>query len=277
LKIGSALPRLLDRKYPTVKPSYPLLTVLYLLRIQDVPAVPINEDGFSRRAVFGFSILPQLVELTPKNFDKYLEGPCESASVELGCFGMNEDLETLLEGFKKTKMGVCLVSGKVKGETRISLVSLVDLLRLYKTKQLQSDMVVADVASPILGMPGRSSIREALGAMFRLKQRRVFISGEQMYISDRSIIEKFLSPASLVRDRDEPNVGVLDARIDGLKKIAPIEVTAKASLHLAALHLRSEWGPCLKIVGREVVVTPWDLIMKPWEAGRLAISAKPKG
>ena len=54
MKIGSALPRLLERSYPTVRPSYPLLTVLYLLRIQDIAAVPIVEDGTNRRAVFGF-------------------------------------------------------------------------------------------------------------------------------------------------------------------------------------------------------------------------------
>jgi hypothetical protein len=275
MKIGTALPRLLERKYPIIRPSYPLLTVLYLLRIQDMAAVPITEDGKSRRAVFGYSTLPKLIELTPKNFDAYLEGPCERASEELGCFSMNDEVETLLDGFKKRRLGVSLVNGKVGGEERISLVTLVDLLRLYKTKHLASDMHTGDVASPILSMPGRSSVREALQAMFKLRQRRVFITGERMYISDRSIIERFLGPASLIRDRDAPDTGVLDARIDGLKKTAPIEVTSRASLQSAALRLRSEWGPCLIVKDRNVVVTPWDVIMKPWEAGRLTLSAHP--
>ncbi len=275
MKIESALPRLLERKYPIIKPSYPLLTVLYLLRIQDVAAVPISEDGSRRRAVFGFSILPKLMELTPKNFDAYLEGPCESASVDLDCFSMNDEVETLLEGFKWRNLGVSLVCGKVGDEKRTSLVTLVDLLRLYKTKQLTTDMSANDVASPILAMPGRSSVRDALQTMFRLRQRRVFITGELMYISDRSIIEHFLSPASLIRDRHEPDGALLDGRIDGLKKTAPIEVTPRASLQSAALRLRSEWGPCLIIKDKGVVVTPWDVIMKPWEAGRLTIRAHP--
>jgi hypothetical protein len=276
LKIGSALPRLLERKYPIVKPSYPLLTVLYLLRIQDMAAVPVTEDGTKRRAVFGFSILPKLIELTPKNFDAYLQGPCERASEDLGCFTMNDDVETLLDEFKKRRLGVSLVCGEVRGEERTSLVTLVDLLRLYKTKHFTTDMSAVDVASPILAMPGRSSVREALQTMFRLRQRRVFISGEPMYISDRSIIERYLSPASLIRDRDGPDTGVLDGRIDGLKKTAPIEVALRTSLQSAAIRLRSEWGPCLLIKDKGAVVTPWDVIMKPWEAGRLTIRARPQ-
>jgi len=274
LKIGSALPRLLERRYPTVRPTYPLLTVLYLLRIQDIMAVPITDNGNNRRAVFGFSILPKLVTLTAKNFDQYLAGPCEQGSDELDSFGMDDDVEKLLESFKKTKLGVALVNGKVKGESRTSFVSLVDLLRLYKTKQMESDMVVEEVASPLLSMPGRSSVREAVKTMFKLRQRKVFIAGERMFVSDRSIVDRFLSPASLVRVPGEREGLALDARIDTLKKTAPIEVAARTSLHAAALQLRREWGPCLTIQDRDAVVTPWDVIMKPWESGRLTIRAR---
>ncbi|MGA2664608.1 MAG: hypothetical protein ABSF83_06675, partial [Nitrososphaerales archaeon] len=61
MKIGSAFPRILDRWYPTIRPTYPLLTVLNLLRMQDVAAVPLDEGSDSRRAVFGFSSLPKLL------------------------------------------------------------------------------------------------------------------------------------------------------------------------------------------------------------------------
>ena len=274
MKIGSALPRLLERRFPTVRPSYPLLTVLYLLRIQDIAAVPIVEDGTSRRAVFGFSILPKLIDLTPKTFEDYLEGPCEQASDELDYFSMDDDVEKLLEAFNRSKLGVSLVNGKVKGEHRTSLVGLVDLLRLYKTKQFASDMIVDEVGSPIVALPGRSPVREAVQTMFKLRQRRIFISGERKYISDRSIIESVLSPASLVRSPGEREVPALDARIDALKKTAPMEVDEGASMQSAAIRLRSEWGPCLTIHGKDVIVTPWDVIMKPWEAGRLTINSR---
>jgi hypothetical protein len=188
---------------------------------------------------------------------------------------MDDDVETLLDCFQKQKFGVSLVHGRVKGEERTSLVSLADLLRLYKTKHLASDMVVQEVASPIVAMPGRSTVKEAVRTMFKLRQRSVFISGERMYISDRSIVERVLSPASLVQDPSEPEVPALDARIDSLRKTAPIEVSAGSSLHSAALRLRTNRGPCLSIQGKDAVVTTWDVIMKPWQAGKLTLSARP--
>ena len=275
MKIGAALPRLLERKFPTVRPSYPLLTVLYLLRVAEIAAVPITEDGSTRRAVFGFSILPKLIELAPKNFEEYLGGPCERASEELAFFKTDDDIETLLDGFKHSHLGVAIVAGKIGGRERTSLVTLADLLRLYKTKQFASDLLAGEVASPIFSMPGRSTVREAVKTMFKLRQRRVFIDGESTYISDRSIIERVLSPASLVRDRDEPDVAILDTRIDFLKKTAPIEITSRAKVQSAALRLRSDWGPCLIVKGKREVLTPWDVIMKPWEAGRLTIRSRP--
>jgi len=110
--------------------------------------------------------------------------------------------------------------------------------------------------------------------MFRLRQRKVFIVGERMYISDRSIVDRVLSPTSLVRAPGEREIPALDVQIDGLKKFAPIEVAEGMSVHTAALRLRNEWGPCLAIQGKDVVLTPWDVIMKPWEAGRLEIRAQ---
>ncbi len=276
MKIGSAIPRLLERKYPTVRPSYPLLTVLYLLRIQDIPAVPIVGDGKAPRAVFGFSVLPKMMDLTPKTFDAYLSGPCEAASDELESFSMDDDVEDLLESFERTKLGVSLVSGKARGQPHATLVTLVDLLRLYKTRQFTSDMLVEEVGSPIVALPGKTSVRDAVQTMFRLKVRRVFISGERMYISDRSIVERVLSPASLVRSAGEEGIGALKAEIETLKKTSPIEVQKGTSLQSAALRLRSDWGPCLTVQGEDRVLTPWDVIMKPWAAERLTIRSQPR-
>lgn len=274
MKIGSALPRLLERRYPTIKPSYPLLTVLYLLRIQDLAAVPIAANGKGPRAIFGFSVLPKLMDLNSKSIDQYLAGPCGAASDELESFAMDDQIEDLLESFQRSRRGVSLVSGKIRGESHTTLVSLVDLLRLYKTKQFESDMVVDQVGSTIITLPGKTSVRSAVQTMFKLKVRRVFISGERTYISDRSIVERVLSPASLVQTPGDKEMGAFEARIETLKKSLPIEVPSRSSLQAAAFKLRSEWGPCLTIQDEDVVVTPWDVIMKPWNAGRLKMRAR---
>jgi hypothetical protein len=143
----------------------------------DVAAVPLSEGLTSRRAVFGYSSLPKLMNLSPAAFDEFLDGPCERGAEKLDSFGLEDDVEKLLEAFKKRKLGFSLVNGKVRGEPRTILVSLVDIMGLYKTKQITSDMLVGEVSSPIFSMAGKSSIREALSAMFRLTHRTVFISG----------------------------------------------------------------------------------------------------
>jgi len=101
VKIGSAFPHLLEKKYPSVKPAYPLLSVLNLLRMNDISAVPLDEGAASSRAVSGFSCLPKLMKMSPKSYEKFLEGPCEQGSSTLDSFGVEDDLENVLEALKK--------------------------------------------------------------------------------------------------------------------------------------------------------------------------------
>lgn len=254
----------MERRYPTVKPSYSLLSVLYLLRMEDVAAVPLSEGPTSRRAVFGFSSLPKLMNLSPEAFDEFLEGPCERGSEKLDSFSLDDDVEMLLEAFKKRKLGFSLVNCNVRGEPRTILVSLIDLLGLYGTEQATTDMLVGEVGSPIFSMPGRTSIREALLAMFRLTHRTVFISGQRRYISDRTIIDRVLGPATLETLREGAKTDTLEAQIGSLERMTPIEVGARTSMHAAALRL-GDWGPCLAIRDGDSVVTAWDVVMKPWK------------
>jgi len=275
VKIGSAFPSLLAKGRLPIKPTYPLLTVLNLLRMNDIAAVPLFEGPTDRRAVSGFSCLPMIMKMSKKAFQSFLEGPCERGSTELDSFGLDDDLESLLETFKKRRLGISLVSGPVDGELCVSLLSLNDLLSLYQTKQFSSDLVVEDVASPIFSLPGRTTVRKALATMLRLSHRTVFISGDRKYISDRTIIDRIFDPSFLDPFHDGPLKRAFDTQIGSLIKTAPIEVGARTSLKAAALQVRSKWVTSLTIRSREEVVTPWDLIMKPWQGGNLTIRPRP--
>jgi len=274
LKIGAAFPRILDRWYPTIRPTYPLLTILNLLRMEDVAAVPLAEGPESRRAVFGFSSLPKLLKLPPESFDEFLEGPCERASDSLESVSVDDELDALLAAFKKRKLGLCFVRGRVNDEMATSLLSLNDVLRLYKTKRISSRLHVEDVASKISSMPESTPIRQALPAMFRLRHRTVFLSEKRRYVSDRSVIDRVFSPDSLERLRERSEDGVLDASIGSLQQLAPMEVAATTGLQAAAAHIKSDWGPCLTIQDANLLVTAWDIVMKPWDAGLLTISPR---
>lgn len=110
MKIKQAFPGILDRKYPVVKGEYPLLTVLYLLRMKDVDAVPISPVTKDRaRAVFGRSSLPRFLNPDPRKFADLLSGPCEAASDELSLVTVDDDLESLLRAFESSRLGFAFV------------------------------------------------------------------------------------------------------------------------------------------------------------------------
>jgi hypothetical protein len=271
LKIGSAFPRILERRYPLVRPEYPLLTILYLLRMKEVDAVPITyADEKKNRAVFGFSSLPRFMALGPRHFGSLLNEPCEDVSEDLAYLGVDEDLESLLDAFGSRRLGFALVHGVGKDRDRRSLVSLTDVLGLYLRKVIRARMKVEEVSTPTFSMPGSASIRSALGEMFRHRYRRVFVSGRE-FVSDRSVLSYVFSPVSLDRlgqDRD-----VLSTPIDSLEMTSAITVSPGTSLMTAALKLRVDRGQCLLMSGGRVA-TPWDIVMKPWQSGKLAVGQR---
>ncbi len=270
MRLDSAFPHAFDRQYAVVRPSYPLITVLYLLKIQELAAVPLTSGKRDEnRAVFGFSCLEKLVKLGPARFASLLRKPCEGAADELDCLTTDQQLSELLGSFKARRLG-CAVVRTPGPYGRRTLVALSDVLRLYEKGLIKTDMVTEDVASPIFSMRGSSTIREALQAMFRHKFRRVFISDDGRYISERTVINYILNPLALVGLDEEPPADHLAAPISRLGTVAPIPIGPRLSLSAAASKLRKRGGECL-IMNGDAVVTPWDLVMKPWVSGRLTI------
>lgn len=265
MRVRQAFPQVLERRYPTVKPDYSLLTVLYLLRMQDVDAVPISPLAQkSPRAVFGYSTLPRMVNMAPKEFEQFLNGPCVEASSELAAVKLDDDLEDLLRAFDSKKLGFAVV--RATGPARASLVTLADFLGLYAKGALRTTLTARQVASKVVPMPGSTTIREALKAMIARRQRRVFISGKGTFVSDRSIMHHLFSPMILedVTGKED----VLSEPIDRIEQLSPARVKPTASLPTAAKALLKDRGGCLT-AGEGTVVTPWDLVMKAWKVGAL--------
>ena len=269
MQIRSAFPRILDREYPVVKPEYPLLTVLYLLRMKEVEAVPLAQSGKGEgRAVFGYSSLVNLLSMGPKRFGAFLKEPCRTTAVPLGSVGMDQDLGSLLDAFGAKRLGCAMVRGP---DNRRSLVTLADILDLYVNGSLSTKMRIEDVATPIFSVPGKTPIRDAVRGMFSHRYRRVFISGEDRYVSDRSIMEHLFSPMVLEDIAENPDKDFLATPIERLERIAPMPVGPLTTFKAAARKLAANRGQCLVVNGNEVI-TQWDLVMKPWLAGKLTIS-----
>lgn len=269
--VDSVFPRILDRRYAVVRPNFPLITVLYLLKLQELAAVPLTSDNRNEsRAVFGFSCLEQMVKMGPERFASFLQEPCERAANQLNFLTTDRDLGDLLDSFSTRRTGFVVVRAPDSNGRR-SLVTLADVLKLYANRTIRTDLMTQDVASSIFPMPGSASVREALQAMLDHHYRRVFVSEDGCYISDRTIMDHILDPWALAELQEDPRQDSLATPIDELWSVSPIPVGHRVNLRDAAMKLREHRGGCLVTQGGKVI-TPWDLVMKPWLSGELVIA-----
>lgn len=266
MKITEAVPEIFKRTYPILEPGTQMLLAVSLLRFHQIDALPIGLKPQQRNyfAVSGYSCLSSLLGTNPKNYRKFLEMPCERASLKLATIRHDETLESLFQLFGKTRFGFAWIKSPQMG----AFVSLRDIVALYGNDSIQSDLKVGEVASPIFSMPKGSTLKQVLKEMFEHHFRRIFIDGQHNLVTDRRIIGYIFSSARLNTTFEHPET-LLDANLGDLEKMEPIRISSKASLKTAALSMKDSSEECL--ICEEGVVTPWDLIMKPREMKRLKI------
>lgn len=266
MKIGEALPHIFNRTYPVLEPGTQMLLAVSLLRFHQIDALPIGfKPGQKKKfAVFGFSCLSRLQETPPKEYARFLEQPCETASLQLSTVDVDDTIVSLLEVFEKTKFGFSWVeSARIGG-----FASLRDLLELYQNGVLDTTMTVEQVASPIFSLPSKTQLKSVLQEMFNHRFRRMFIKGENTLVTDRRIIGYVFSSSRLSDTSVHPE-RLLDASLGDLEKVEPIPINGKTSIKKAALAMKDAVEECL--ICDKGVVTPWDLVMKPKMNGRLMI------
>lgn len=266
MKIGEALPHIFNRTYPVLEPGTQMLLAVSLLRFHQIDALPIGfkPDQKKKFAVFGFSCLAKLQDTPPKEYARFLEQPCESASLELSTIDVNDTIENLLDGFEKTRFGFSWVESARLG----GFASLRDLLELYRNGILYTTMTVEQVASPIYSLPSKTQIKSVLQEMFNHRFRRMFVEGKNTIVTDRRIIG-YLFSSSRLSDASRQPEKLLDASLGDLETIEPNPIEGKTSINQAALAMKDAVEECL--VCDKGVVTPWDLVMKPMLSGRLVI------
>ncbi len=267
MKIDEALPEIFARSYPVLEPSTKLLLALSLLRFHQIDALPLSIQRGQRTnlAVMGYSCLSNLLDTNPEEYGKYLEQPCKKVAQELATLPSGEELTELLELFRKSKFGFALIRGldEIGG-----LASLRDLLAFYGDGLFSTDLTIGEVASPIFKMPGSESLKNALHAMFERRFRRIFVSETGGIVSDRSIIGYIFSSKRLNQIASAPET-MLDATLNNVEKLKPQTISSKASIKIGANIIKSRIEECL--VCEKGVLTPWDLIVKPFEMDKLRI------
>ncbi len=274
MKIRDALPRIFQKAYPAIDPKTEILPAMSLLRFHEIDALPLAfEPGSSRtkdrqKAVYGFSSLARLMLLKPKDIASFLKKPCEVASEPIASVSADRDMSSLLDTYARTRFGFARVEDKKKVG---ALAGLTDLLELYETGGLATELNAVDVGTPIVSVKADTPLRNALQMMFEKRHRRIFISGGREFVSDRTIIDHIFSPGilSAMANRGDD---VLNIPVSSVGMLSAKEVEEDTPLADAAKELRAQHaGQCLVFDGH--VVTPWDIVMKPWNQGALKLAS----
>ena len=246
-----------------------MIAAISLLRFHEIDVLPLeSESGVIRRGILGFSILSRLMALGLEAWASFLDKPCGDAAEELPAVGVDDPLEELLDTFMKRMFGFAVVHG---GEEMSGLLGLTDVLSLYERHMIGTDLVAEDVATPMFSMPPDTTLRQAVRAMFEHRHRRIFVydnGGAAAFVSDRDIIGHMFNPLTLSR-MARGSEDALDLPIGEMKLRRPMKVASGTLLKALAPSLVSMRGQCFLSDGK--VVTPWDIVMKPWAKNALRI------
>jgi CBS domain-containing protein len=242
-----------------------------LLRFHSIEAAMMLVDegrpvevGGKVAFVSGYPILTKLQSTDPRESYRALFEPCQNTTVAVEQLKSADTLRDLLAAFQKGRFGFAAV----KEGTMFATVGLGDALGLYASGALKSDLTAREVASTPAGVERETTVRGALGVMLERRIRRVFIQGTAKFVSDREMISYIFSPRRLQETKESPET-MLEDPLTEVDPADAVEIEGDAPLAEAAPLLARSQGGALICDGG--LVTPWDLVMKPFASGRLHV------
>lgn len=275
--LEQSFPALFSRSQPAIEKESPLVFAASLLRFHSVEAAMILVDEtrpmkIGPRVAFvgGYSVLATLQRTKPELSYKELFAPSERSAIAVPPIAASRGLSELLAVFQGSRFGFTAIT---KGEM-FAMVGLSDVLPLYEEGVLGTDLLVRDVASQPVAVGGHTSVREAMRLMFERRIRRVFVKGAKAFVSDREIVSSIFSPKKLREVRRSPE-SLLEGDLLDMGPVESVEVEGDMPLKEAApLLVRSQGGALTCEAG---IVSPWDVVMKPFVAGRLSMERPATG
>jgi hypothetical protein len=216
-------------------------------------------------ALGGYSFLDRFVKTKPKDYADLLRTPSKEIAIWIGSVDFGDPLSDLFRVFEVTKFG----AARVSSHGMHTVVTLADLIGSMRSYSLVSEMRVEQVGSQPMTISSDAEIEEAIRLMLKFRVRRLFLQGHPgEFISSQSVVEFMFTPERLQVARKRPQRWC-DAKVSVLAVRSAIVVAPGASLNDAARMIGDGPDDCLFSEGG-IVVSRWDLLMKPWKLGRLS-------
>jgi predicted transcriptional regulator len=257
------------RRLVKVQASASVVDAMALMRKNNFEQLIIDPIDHERPLVFsGYSVISKLLDTSPSDYAGFLKSPCLLYCLSSGTIGKDSDLPSLLHVFESTTFGYSMVHDETNHIC--SKVSVADLLPLYGEGLLSSDLAIDDVASaPVFSMSIGSKIVSCMREMESRKFRRVRIASGVSVVSDKEILSYLFNENRLESVSRAPQ-HLLDGTLEDLDAVHGEWIDGKENISKAASYM-SDYRHQFLLTDRGIV-TPWDLIIKPWRLGSLKIS-----
>jgi CBS domain-containing protein len=262
--------RLIGRKKVAKIPAAATVTSALLQMSKDNYEVLLIEPVDNERPLVfsGYSVVSKLVDTKPSDYGSFLASPCLLYCLSAGTVYKGSDLLSLFHVFESTTFGFSMIHDEV--DRIVGKITVSDLLPLFESGFLSSNLLAEDVASgPVFSMSKGSKVIDCLREMESRKYRKVRITGTNSVVSDRLIFSHVFDEKRLQRISKAPQ-HLLDDTLEDLEPVQGTWISGKKKISEAAkLLTKTDEGFLLVDEG---ILTPWDLIIKPWRMGNLRIS-----
>lgn len=210
-----------------------------------------------------------MTETKPSDYYKILWNSCTTTSIWIGALGYDDSLDELLRIFVLTGYGDAKVDSPPSPP---ALITLNEVVSLYREGKLKCGLRVSEVASPAVVVDSDTPLLEAMNLMCERRIRRLFLRGKAAeFVSDRNILAFLFSPKGLKIARDSPHAWT-DLRLSGMASMSARIVSPEASVEDVGRMLEPG-RDVFALSANESVISRWDLVVKPWKAGKLYVSA----
>ena len=281
-RISALFPDVFAISRPVVSGTRPLIQCAGLLFPNDVQFVPISNGSEPRinpktrvreyPSLGTYAVLDAILRIEPKNYMDLARTKCQDIAVWISSVSYKESLDDLMKALERNGFGSAMVES-IESDTAPSLVTLQDIVLLYRTHVLKSELRVSDVSSKKYSITSDSSLTDALNLMLEKDVRRIFLSEETLrFVSARDIF-KFLFSPSRLRVLEKSPESWLDERLSNI----PSNNVAKPvpddnTINQVSKEIGDGVDDCFICKTSQEVVSRWDIVMKPWQVNSLEVA-----
>jgi hypothetical protein len=289
LEISTLFPGLSEAVDLTASSANPLADAVNLLCHNDLqtlslvlsPEPRINPETKNREypSLASYAVLDAILRSDSKNYQLLVSSTkFQEVAVWIGSVRSTDSFDKLMKVLELNGFGNAIV--EQEDVRKRVLLTLKDIVALYKSGRLKSSLLVSDVSSPKVSVSRDTSMTQVLSYMLDKGIRRLFLQTENaeenyhslQFVSDRGILSFLFTPQRLESLKKSPE-SWLNAKLCDVGTSNAVPVPSDATINQASQLMGEKADACLVCEESQEVVSRWDIAIKPWQVDSLEISA----